>query len=466
MLSSPIVHTDIGGSYDNNHNICDNAFNPTSEYLNFLSQLSRLSVAAIESSEAKRIDQQLHSLLVQIQELCNRCHGSLVSAATNHADLSSGLPLYIIRAVEIKSTLPLVEHSIRLYHANHARDRTATNGNVIQRRKHAISYLRNVDMSMNLMELPSRLSSSVVTMSTDLAVTLEICSHIGRLRLRYPSSRLLIHIAQQIDSIVRHAAAEILLGLRAPSLKLATAIRLITWLRRVLGDLRSLVLVGYLSVENVSMPVFLSSRLYTFTTTIDALEPLRVLALREQPMYKTSTLASGLLDEPCYGERLLRRYIEIFRDHVFNTVSTFKGIFHEPFSTSSNRVSDTTISTVAPVDKNFVTDKLGDSMPVLNSFLLRMVSMLTYIVTDFRSNLHADSSWSNVFTQALYCASGLSRLGCDFGALLTNLSATRIYYTDLDDYAGILIRHRLIAGNNGSNCQSEKGGFIQQSRHI
>jgi conserved oligomeric Golgi complex subunit 8 len=155
-------------------------------------------------------------------------------------------------------------------------------------------------------------------------------------------------------------------SLRSQNVRLAGAIRTIGWLRRVAPELattsspiKSACSGTYSSTTNCMQStsegsfgyLFLVCCLYNLLNILEALAPLRVLADQEtQQQYEqkqnNSSISNPSIEQPSaprnttmyshsafagqQTERYLKRYIEIFREQSFATVSMYKNISQPP----------------------------------------------------------------------------------------------------------------------------------------
>ncbi|KMQ82075.1 oligomeric golgi complex subunit 8, partial [Lasius niger] len=124
--------------------------------------------------------------------------------------------------------------------------------------------------------------------------------------------------AGEADAAIRQMAADLVVALQAPGLKLAAGLRTVGWLKRIVPDL-----VPGVAADDALPALFLVCRLTTLVTTLAALEPLRDLADEERLRQgKSSQAWSGGQQT----ERYLKRFIEVFREHGFAIVSMSRSV--------------------------------------------------------------------------------------------------------------------------------------------
>lgn len=133
-------------------------------------------------------------------------------------------------------------------------------------------------------------------------------------------------------------------ALKVPAIKLAGAMRIVSWLRRVSPELDE---AGQdkdsrseQHGEGSLGALFLVSRLSSLLYMLEALDPLKQLAdqesrSKEKSLYKQSKQSNkqgGSWPIGQSSERYLKRYVEILREQSFAIISMYKTIF--PSSTS------------------------------------------------------------------------------------------------------------------------------------
>ena len=407
----------------------------------YLTRLSTLSLSDLAATEPASLLQSAQSHLRNLQALSKRSHKAVIESSSHLSNLSSLLPSLGSQAQELQDDLPQLESAATIFANKY--DRSTENA-VLDRRKRAMLLSRNVDRVSDVLDLPGLLSSTVAAAqsstatsasasSTSYASALDLHAHIKRLNGMYPQSLLVGGISKQAEAEIENLTSILITSLQSPSLKLAGAIRTISWLRRVAPDLaddnygqgksqatstKSFALSSSTgSTEGAFGSIFLVCRLHTFHNTLRALEPLRDLADQETTRRKQGTFAKLLKQQVSasalgsQSERYLKRYVEIFREWSFGIVTMYKGIFPSglpaPESTSAK-----------PGDSGHAASSLP---PQLASFTLHLVDMLTDTLREYLPNITDKSARESLLTQVLYCAGSLGRLGADFGMMVALL---------------------------------------------
>ncbi|KAF3007174.1 hypothetical protein E8E14_002262 [Neopestalotiopsis sp. 37M] len=395
--------------------------------LEYLANLASLPLSSIETTEQQSLAQTSHSLLLSLQALSKRSHKSIIESASNHAKLKTALPALASSTRDLKTAIPKLDneavHFSTTYHKSGENE-------LLNARKKALLLSRNAERLIDVLDLPTLLSSAITSGSSaaaaNYASALDLNGHIRRLHSLYPESQLVDSVSSQAEEAMQAMAINLISTLRTPSLKLASALRTISWLRRVVPDLDP---NGSAGNGGGLGALFLVCRLSTLMNMLGALEPLRELAdqerVRQQQQHGT---AGGSWSGGQQTERYLKRYIEIFREQSFAIVSMYKSIFPDSGDQGKNSAQD---------------DPLQPVPSALSTFPLHLVEMLMETLRMYLPNIKDQASRESLLTQVLYCAGSLGRLGGDFGVLLASLD---IGEGAEDEWVEVVKRHRVMAG--------------------
>jgi len=426
--------------------------------LEFLVFLTTQSPSAIES-EAMRLAAQADLLLIKLQELSKQSHAAIASSAVCHTTLCHSLPALACRTADLQNAVSRLEQDTISFQISNSPSRLGEGSARLESRQYAILLLRNVERLVDLMELPTLLSSALSAAPPNFSSALDIYSYTRRLLSIYPSSSLVAGVAQQADQTILRMASELVFALKTPSLKLAGSIRLVGWLRRILPDLESSLLGQEQSREAVLASLFLLSRLDTLVKTLDALEPLEILARHEREIFLDggdhTTMPSVPLTLPTpplqawsgcqHTERYLKRYIEIFREHSFNILSMYRGIFSSIPSVQKTAITSTcTGIDVSDIDGGLSSEGLSSPHLGLTSLPSYIYGMIFETLRFYLPVFQGQASRESIITQVLYCAGSLGRHGCDFSVLLADIGWTGNSNPTSDDrWAQLIKRHRI-----------------------
>ncbi|KAI2607678.1 Dor1-like protein [Hypoxylon fragiforme] len=394
--------------------------------LEYLSTLASMPLSQLDTIEHQSLAQSSHSLLLSLQSLSKRSHKSIISSAQNHSHLRTALPILAASINDLTTAIPRLDneavHFSTTYHKSGDND-------ILNARKRALLLSRNVERLVDVLDLPALLSTAITTGSSapaaNYASALDLNSHIRRLHSLYADSCLVTSVSTQADEAMQAMAKNLIASLRTPGLKLASALRTISWLRRVIPDLDS---TGVTGNGGGLGALFLVCRLSTLINMLAALEPLRELAeqerIRQQKNPPGSTWSGGQ-----QTERYLKRYIEIFREQSFAIVSMFRSIFPAPASEAAPKTEDP--------------DPLQPIPSAVSTFPFHLIEMLMETLRIYLPSIRDQPSRDSLLTQVLYCAGSLGRLGGDFGVLLATIDAGD---EAEDEWVEVVRRHRHMAG--------------------
>ncbi|KFA70825.1 hypothetical protein S40288_09783 [Stachybotrys chartarum IBT 40288] len=378
--------------------------------LQYLAHLAEQPLDALRSSEPQHLAQSSHSLLISLQGLSKKAHKGIVESASTHASLRQSLPVLSKRATELIQAVPRLDSQAESFAVTFSK---AGESKMLLRRRQALRLLQNSERLVDVMELPPLLTSAVSTSPVSYSSTLDLYAHVRRLASLYPTSNLVANVLGDADAAIRQMAADLIVALKSPGLKLAAALRTVGWLKRIIPDL-----VTQISVEDALPSIFLVCRLSTLVETLGALDPLKKLADEEKRRQINST---GVWSGGQQTERYLKCFIEVFREHSFAIISVFKSL-----QASFSR---------GPTDGQ---DPLRPLPGALSTLPLHLVEMLLETLRAYLPTVRDQASRESILTQVLYCAGSLGRLGADFGMLLAAIGE--------DEWITVIKRHRLLAG--------------------
>ncbi|PVH82929.1 Dor1-domain-containing protein [Cadophora sp. DSE1049] len=451
----------------------------------YLNRLTTLPLSSLTSSEPQSLSQTTHSLLLSLQGLSKRSHKSIIDSSTHLSTLSTTLPSLAQSTASLRDALPKLDDAA--IHFSETYNTRAENA-LLDRRRKALLLSRNIDRLSDILDLPTLLSSAISTSNTasasaatssnatlNYASALDLNSHIRRLHGLYPDSALISSVEKQAEEAMQEMATNLIASLKTSSLKLASAMRTISWLRRVAPELdptptssmpvqsmhhSSGGTTGATSREGSLGSLFLVCRLANLQQTLSALEPLRELADQETlRLQEAKNSENGAVKERSkweggqQTERYLKRYIEIFREQSFAIISMYRSIFPAGNSAHEEAVlKELGREKVDGVKKD--EDPLQPLPSSLGTFPLQLVGMLEDTLRRYLPNVRDRSSRDSLLTQVLYCAGSLGRLGGDFSLLLAFLGESE--KSDEEDqeeeeeedeeWVEVIRKHRVLAG--------------------
>ncbi|KUJ08594.1 Dor1-like protein [Mollisia scopiformis] len=432
----------------------------TSAYLN---RLTTLPLSSLSSTEPQSLSQSTHSLLLSLQALSKRSHKAIIDSSTHLSTLSTTLPALAQSTASLRDALPkLDDAAIHFSETYNTRSENA----LLDRRRKALLLSRNIDRLSDILDLPTLLSSAISNSNTASASTntssstatlnyasaLDLNAHIRRLHALYPDSALISSVEKQSEEAMQDMATNLIASLKTNSLKLASAMRTISWLRRVAPELDPSPSSSTTSTnmhhgglggsrEGSLGSLFLVCRLANLQQMLGALEPLRELA--DQETLRLSDTVGGKEKSKWEGgqqtERYLKRYIEIFREQSFAIISMYRSIF--PPATNHE---EALLKGLGREEKKTEEDPLMPLPSALGSFPLQLVGMLEDTLRKYLPNVRDRSSRDSLLTQVLYCAGSLGRLGGDFSMILAFLNEGD--EETEDEWVEVIRKHRVLAG--------------------
>jgi hypothetical protein len=444
----------------------------------YLNRLTTLPLSSLTSTEPQSLSQTTHSLLLSLQSLSKRSHNAIINSSTHLSTLSTTLPALAQSTASLRDALPKLDDAA--IHFSETYNIRAENA-MLDRRRKALLLSRNVDRLADILDLPTLLSSAISTSNTasasapasnsssnatlNYASALDLNAHIRRLHALYPESPLISSVEKQAEEAMQDMATNLIASLKTNSLKLASAMRTISWLRRVAPELdptpSPATIASTMSpIERVGGgggaaregslgALFLVCRLANLQQMLEALEPLRELADQETSRLQESKSGKvesakerGKWEGGQQTERYLKRYIEIFREQSFAIISMYRSIF--PPAMNSHEQSLLEGMGRAPAEE----DPLMPLPSALGTFPLTLVGMLEGTLRKYLPNVRDRSSRDSLLTQVLYCAGSLGRLGGDFSMILAFLNEANETEEEeeSEEWVEVIRKHRVLAG--------------------
>ncbi|KAL9120605.1 MAG: hypothetical protein Q9187_002842 [Circinaria calcarea] len=424
----------------------------------YLGRLSTLQLGSLEITEPLSLAQASHSALLSLQSLSTRSSKAVIASADHLTSLRIALPAIAKDAGELRDAISTLDRQAISFSEKYSRN---GENEVLDRRKKALLMSRNVDRLTDIMDLPTLLSSTVssssahsATSTTSYATALDLHSHMKRLQILYQDSELVKSVGAQAEEVMQEMTSNLILSLRAQSVKLAVGMRTVGWLRRIMPELgEGSRQNGTKSGEGSLGALFLVCRLANLVSMLEALNPLKELADQESERRQANRGHVGNGNAWSGGqqtERYLKRYVEIFREQSFAIISMFKSIF--PAADAGNdddlglQFKSLGLKS-APLERvKAEEDPLQPLPSSLSAFTIHLADLLTDTLKQYLPNVRDKSSRESLLTQVLYCAGSLGRLGGDFGMVLAFLDDDESDDDEKEEWVGIMKKHRMLAG--------------------
>lgn len=414
----------------------------------YLNRLTTLPLSSLDTSEPQSLAQSSYSTLLSLQKLSARSHKAIIASADHLSSLRTTLPQVAQSTAELRDAIPkLDEETVRFSETYNK----STENAILDRRRKALLLSRNVDRLADVLDLPTLLSTAISSSTAsgtarehssaavNYASALDLYAHIRRLHVLYPDSPLISSVTSQAEEAMQVMATNLIASLKVQGVKLAAAMRTISWLRRVAPELDDVCAEPGSNREGSLGALFLVCRLSNLMLMLGALEPLQELA--DQETVRHHKAGSGKNDGNVtwsggqQTERYLKRYIEIFREQSFAIISMFRSIF-SPIPEQNVRGANGAIKV------SF--DPLQPLPSALATFPIHLIDILLETLKKYLPNVQDRASRDSLLTQVLYCAGSLGRLGGDFSIILAFLEEE--FDEDNDEWVSVIKKHRILAG--------------------
>ena len=282
---------------------------------------------------------------LELVNLCYREYSTFTSVHQCSAAIGSAFDDFDTSLDKLIESIPALEDECRQFGRGTAEIQSA--------RKRAVLLQEHEDKLLDVLGIPQLMETCVRNGYYQEA--LELSSHVSNLREKHQAI-IIDDVADEANGILQLMTAQLLGVLREP-VKLPALIKAVGYLRK-LQDL-----------DDIQLGLaFLSSRLHNYRARLVEIEMDRA--------------------EPV---RYLRRYIDLFREHVFDIISQYTTIF---------------------------SGVTGDQ---LATFVNLCVDDLVQLVHRYIPRIASDSAaMSSILVQLGYCSLSFARAGLDFSSLLVD----------------------------------------------
>lgn len=222
----------------------------------------------------------------------------------------------------------------------------------------SVMLLKNLEKIQDILELPSLAMACV--RNGYYAEALDLASHTRRLRVRYPNIKVIDQIQEDIGKVMNTMTVQLFKLLRQ-QVKLPTLIKIFSYLQRMHPFNAS----EHNSSKQLQQ-LYFASRLYFIRNQLQTLTPFK----SQSP------------------EKYLKRYLEIYREHVFATIVGFKSIFPET--------------------------EVNANQKLVAEFLRTTVTELQAVVQEVVPEITDPTIRNSLWLQVAYCSQSLGRVGGDF----------------------------------------------------
>lgn len=324
-----------------------------SSYLDYLQSLplpELLRQPSFISVETSTVESDLTNL-------CFREYPTFISVHRCSSAVKSAFDDFSDSLEKLIGSMPALEDECQTFSSSTSK---------IQRIRSKASLVQeHQDKLLDLLEIPQLMETCVRNGYYQEAM--ELLDHSRTISQRYKDVVLVQDVVREVEGVLQLMLTQLLSLLREP-IKLPALIKTVTFLRRL-----------HALDENELALVFISSRYRNFKAQLAYIE-------RDKA-------------DPV---RYLRRYIDLFREHVYDLIAQFTTIFLDSPNTAIH----------------------------IASFASQVVSELVNLVRTCVPQLSADAaSMSSILIQLGYCAMSFTRVGLDFAPLIAEPFAATSFST-------------------------------------
>ncbi|WVQ83497.1 hypothetical protein IAT38_005638 [Cryptococcus sp. DSM 104549] len=281
-----------------------------------------------------------------LTNLCFREYPTFISVHKCSSAVKSAFDDFSGSLGKLIDSIPSLEDECRAF--------TSSTSSIQRVRGKASLVLEHQDKLQDLLELPQLTETCVRNGYYQEAM--ELLAHSRSISQRYPGVALVQDVAKEVEGILQLMLAQLLTLLREP-VKLPALVKTVGFLRRL----------NAMDETDLGV-VFIASRYHNFRAQLVQIERDRA--------------------EPV---RYLRKYIDLFREHVYDIIAQFTAIFMDS----------------------------PEAAPHITAFANQAIADLVALVTAYIPRLSSDSaSMSSVLVQLGYCAMSFARVGLDFSPLI------------------------------------------------
>lgn len=292
-----------------------------------------------------------------LTNLCFREYPTFISVHRCSSAVKSAFDDFSDSLEKLIGSMPALEDECQTFSSSTSK---------IQRIRSKASLVQeHQDKLLDLLEIPQLMETCVRNGYYQEAM--ELLDHSRTISQRYKDVVLVQDVVREVEGVLQLMLTQLLSLLREP-IKLPALIKTVTFLRRL-----------HALDENELALVFISSRYRNFKAQLAYIE-------RDKA-------------DPV---RYLRRYIDLFREHVYDLIAQFTTIFLDSPNTAIH----------------------------IASFASQAVSELVNLVRTCVPQLSADAaSMSSILIQLGYCAMSFTRVGLDFAPLIAEPFAATSFST-------------------------------------
>ena len=341
----------------------------------YLSYLTSLHLADLKSEPAK-LNSSSAQLTNVLTTLCHTSYPTFLSVHQSVNTLSTSLDAFSSSLDALINVLPVVEQKARGF-LEEVKD-------VQAERKKMKVVMENLGRVEEIVGVGNVVEGCVRSGWYGEAVEVEM--RIASLAKKLdPDGRGVVwDVKAEVDQRIRSMVGDLLSGLRESGTnKLPVLFKTVGFLRKM----------GVLDEEEIAQ-AFLSCRLGCLKRSLEDLDMERRTSGALTPVTRS-------LQNSVSGERYLKRYVDVWREGVYDLVSQFTTIFLERPASSPE------------------TAELLHSL--LTTYTTHLLSVLLGTLETTLPTVQDPSALNSLLTQLTYCATSFSRIGLDFRWIIGGL---------------------------------------------
>ncbi|KAG8902181.1 hypothetical protein FRB99_004787 [Tulasnella sp. 403] len=344
----------------------------------YLTHITSLSLPQI-LQEPATLASEASFLTSELTNLCHSQYKTFLSLHTASTALSSSFSSFSTSLSALIDAVPLLEAQCTAF-AQETRE-------LRKERRNVTTVLEQHEKLLDILEIPQLIDTCVKNGYYQEA--LDLSAHTTALVKRFPNVPIIRSVEAEVAGSINQMHSQLLQLLQEPA-KLPSLLKAVNFLRRM----------GVLDEEELAL-AFLTSRGAYMQGLFEAIE-------RERTMDVS---------------RFLKKWIDLWREGVYDVVTQFTSIFLE-------RPAPTSSSTLPP-----------DLRPFLTAFTHTLVQQLLQVLSRTVPQITDSPALSSLLTQLSYCSSSFARIGLDFRALFPPIFEKAVlenFKTGIEDACGKL----------------------------
>ena len=324
----------------------------TPQASSYLTHLTSLSLPLL-LTEPQTLANETGALTSQLTQLCTAEYTTFLSLQSTSSTLSECLDSFSSSLESLLASIPTLESETHSF--------AASTKSIQSQRTKAGLVLEQHDKLLDVLQIPQLIDTCV--RNGYYAEAMDLSSHTASLLARFSTVPIIIDVAAEAEQAIRLMFSQLLALLREPA-KLPALFKAVNFLRRM----------ETLDEEELAL-AFLTSR----TTYLEG-------------------LFGGIERQRTDQTRYLRRYVDIFREGVYDMVTQFTTIFLDRTSAD--------------------TELHATLLHFLQTYTHTHISQLMALLRSTVPQIEDPPSLTSLLTQLTYCATSFSRIGLDFRSLL------------------------------------------------